>query len=286
MNQSEQLKTDIRRRLSALLAEIEQAPFEQITNAIEALYDRALLAEFLAQRAARKTAVFERVEQAIDSALQQEDTVKTHEAHDSEAKQSHFHLHPEIKVVPHPEGPPVPVIEQEPHTEVEAQHTSATEAIEFAIQGRSSEAIAEEIAAKASKPEAAATIAPPEVFVGTTSAQPTEPPTPATPMPSTTKLTQNIAEKAQQAPRQPSLHQRLAAKNLNFGLNDRIAYVKHLFDGSTDDFSRVVNQLNTYETWQEAEDFLLNMVKPDYNWVGKEQYEERFVAQIKTRFEA
>lgn len=72
---------------------------------------------------------------------------------------------------------------------------------------------------------------------------------------------------------------------INIGLNDRIGFVKHLFANSDEDFNRVLNQLITYDSFEEANDFIENMVKPDYNnWVGKEDYAQRFIEIIENKF--
>lgn len=72
---------------------------------------------------------------------------------------------------------------------------------------------------------------------------------------------------------------------LQIGLNDKIAFIKHLFDGETDNYNRVISQLNTLETETEAKDFINEIVKPDYNnWEGKEMYEGRLVAIIESKF--
>jgi len=84
--------------------------------------------------------------------------------------------------------------------------------------------------------------------------------------------------------KQASLNDRLK-KGINIGLNDRIAFVKHLFNGSTEDFNRVVSQLNTASSELEALEFLNNMVKPEYNnWSGKEAYEQRLLSFLEGRF--
>jgi hypothetical protein len=81
-----------------------------------------------------------------------------------------------------------------------------------------------------------------------------------------------------------SLNDRLK-KGINIGLNDRIAFVKHLFNGSTEDFNRVVSQLNTSSSELEALEFLNNMVKPEYNnWIGKEAYEQRLLVFLEGKF--
>ena len=75
------------------------------------------------------------------------------------------------------------------------------------------------------------------------------------------------------------------SKTISFGLNDRIAFEKQLFGGSSEDLNRVISQLSTYDTLQEAHDFIEEMVKPDYNnWEGKDEYIHRFMAVVENKF--
>ena len=81
-----------------------------------------------------------------------------------------------------------------------------------------------------------------------------------------------------------SLNDKLA-KGISIDLNDRIAFVKHLFGNSDEDYNRVLNQLITYDNFEEAYSFIEDMVKPDYNsWEGKEDYERRFIEIIEKKF--
>ena len=74
-------------------------------------------------------------------------------------------------------------------------------------------------------------------------------------------------------------------KGLNIGLNDRIAFIKHLFESNTDDYTRVLSQINSMTTFQEASSFVINNIKPDYNnWEDKEEYADRFLSIIEKRF--
>lgn len=74
-------------------------------------------------------------------------------------------------------------------------------------------------------------------------------------------------------------------KDFQVGLNDRLAFVKHLFNDNTSDYNRVLSQLGTIETEERSIAFITNMVKPEYNnWEGKEEYEVRFMALIERRF--
>ncbi|PWA11365.1 hypothetical protein [Flavobacterium laiguense] len=75
------------------------------------------------------------------------------------------------------------------------------------------------------------------------------------------------------------------AKGITIGLNDRIAFVKHLFDGDSEDYNRVLSQLITFDTFLETKTFIDEMVKPDYNnWEGKEEFEHRFMEIIEKKF--
>jgi hypothetical protein len=81
-----------------------------------------------------------------------------------------------------------------------------------------------------------------------------------------------------------SLNDTLNQENIQVGLNDRIAFVKHLFNHSQADFNRVLSQLNSFKTEKEAHNFIKKMVKPDYDWSGKEEYEERFLDLVDRKF--
>ena len=82
-----------------------------------------------------------------------------------------------------------------------------------------------------------------------------------------------------------SLNDRLSNKELKVDLNNRLAFVKHLFNDSTEDYNRVLSQLSTIDSEERSIAFITNMVKPDYNnWDGKEEYELRFMDLIARRF--
>jgi len=69
------------------------------------------------------------------------------------------------------------------------------------------------------------------------------------------------------------------------GLNDKIAFIKHLFDGNAADLDRVISLLNTASTFEEAEHIIRDKVKSDYNfWIGKDEYAERFMEIIEAKF--
>lgn len=80
-----------------------------------------------------------------------------------------------------------------------------------------------------------------------------------------------------------SLNDKLSG-HIQIGLNDRIVFVKKLFNGSQEDFNRVISQINTLKSFKEAKDFVSEMVKPDYNWSNQEELEDRFLEIIERKF--
>lgn len=74
-------------------------------------------------------------------------------------------------------------------------------------------------------------------------------------------------------------------KTINIGLNDKMAFVKNLFGDSNEDYNRVLSQLNTFSTFEEAKDFIDEIIKPDYNnWDGVDDYSERFIEIVAKKF--
>ena len=93
-----------------------------------------------------------------------------------------------------------------------------------------------------------------------------------------------LSESAQQSGTSKSLNDRFAQKVLKFGLNDRIGFVKALFEGNQEDFNRVVSQLNTLSSLDEATAFIETYVAPEYKWDQQEEMAERFMTAVATKF--
>ena len=112
---------------------------------------------------------------------------------------------------------------------------------------------------------------------------------PSTPTPSINEYKEQkeavetvIAESSK--PKTVPLNEKLA-KGFHIDLNDRIAFTKNLFGNNTEDYSRVLNQLLTFDNYREAQEFIETMVKPDYNnWEGKDDYAERFLGIVEKKF--
>ena len=93
-----------------------------------------------------------------------------------------------------------------------------------------------------------------------------------------------VFEKADKAKPSSNLNDKLN-KGINITLNDRIAFEKNLFDGSTADLNRVISQISTFDNFEDAKNFIEEMVRPDYNdWKGKEEFVERFMEFVESKF--
>lgn len=75
-------------------------------------------------------------------------------------------------------------------------------------------------------------------------------------------------------------------QGLQIGLNDRLAFTKHLFDNQTEDYTRVLSQISTMKSYDEAANFISSKIKPDYDhWNNKEEYSRRFMTIIEKSFQ-
>ena len=104
-------------------------------------------------------------------------------------------------------------------------------------------------------------------------------------------IKKEVESKGQTPPDQPT--DSTASKNLNdilgkgiqIGLNDRLAFINNLFDQSEEDYQRVISQVQTLSSWEEAQNFIEQMIKPDYDfWEGKEEFEARFLKCLESNF--
>jgi hypothetical protein len=213
------------------------------------LYEQLLLTDYLEKRNASLNAIedelVERIGQVTASTPIE---IKQPEA-TSPVIES---LGQEIREVPIPQGPPVSNIQESIYEEPEPLIEKKIEEVTFETSFEDAPASSKPKIANAAKTEAE-------------------------------DLKVSIAEKAATKPKK-SLNDSLSGSSLKFGLNDRIAFVKHLFNGSQEDFNRVVSQLNTFTNQQEALDFVEHIVKPEYNWKSKEDFAERFMESLENRF--
>ena len=82
-----------------------------------------------------------------------------------------------------------------------------------------------------------------------------------------------------------TLHDQLKKSKFTIGLNDKLAFITHLFDGKMEDYECALSQLNTLDSFELARDFIQNKIKTEYsNWVDKSDIENRFLEIIETKF--
>ncbi len=93
------------------------------------------------------------------------------------------------------------------------------------------------------------------------------------------EMDQDIEKKVQ------SEQKSVVEKKMKIGINDRIAFVKHLFDGDSDKYTEVVGRLNAFESYELALNYISYEVKPKYNyWKDKDEYEFRLIQLLELKF--
>ena len=70
------------------------------------------------------------------------------------------------------------------------------------------------------------------------------------------------------------------------GLNDKVAFVKNLFDESEEDFQKVTQKIAALPSVEQALEYIENKVKREFNWEGKPDWEERFKAEVSRAFQS
>ena len=77
------------------------------------------------------------------------------------------------------------------------------------------------------------------------------------------------------------------SKKLSVDNNERLAFIKHLFDGDTNNYERVLNQTLTLGSWSEVSNLIISKVKIEYNnWKGKEDIADRFLTVLQKSFKS
>jgi len=77
------------------------------------------------------------------------------------------------------------------------------------------------------------------------------------------------------------------AQSLSIDLNDRLAFIKHLFEENVSAYQAVISQIVTYSTWDEVDEFIQTKVKVEYpHWKDKEDLEARFMTTLQNNFSA
>ncbi len=74
-------------------------------------------------------------------------------------------------------------------------------------------------------------------------------------------------------------------KKINIGLNDRISFIKHLFNGDHEAYTSFIEQLNAFDNYEGALRYINQEVKPKYqNWEAKDEYEFRLLQLLELKF--
>ncbi len=74
-------------------------------------------------------------------------------------------------------------------------------------------------------------------------------------------------------------------KKMNIGLNDKIAFIRHLFNNDSTTYNKVIDRLNACESYEKALEYINKEVKPQYNnWQDKDEYEFRLIQLLELKF--
>lgn len=75
------------------------------------------------------------------------------------------------------------------------------------------------------------------------------------------------------------------AKSLAIDLNDRLAFIKHLFEENVSAYEAIISQIVTFNSWDEVQNFIVSKVKIEYShWNEKQAIEKRFMTILKNNF--
>jgi hypothetical protein len=99
------------------------------------------------------------------------------------------------------------------------------------------------------------------------------------------KISAQIAEREKSLPAQPN---ELPITDLKsaINLNDKLLYIKDLFNGYSLAYSEAIEIVNRFNTYEEAERFLKTNYVAKNNWEGKAATAEKFYALLKRRYPA
>lgn len=75
-----------------------------------------------------------------------------------------------------------------------------------------------------------------------------------------------------------------AVKEIQVGLNDRLAFVVNLFGNDPQAFEKVLAEIQTKKSLQDVLRFIEENVKTQYDWSSKQAYQDRFMQLITSKF--
>lgn len=76
------------------------------------------------------------------------------------------------------------------------------------------------------------------------------------------------------------------ASEFKIDLNDRLAFVKKLFNNNNKEYAETMSKLIVFSNWESTLNFIKNKVKPKYNsWNENKILEKRFLEILKKRFD-
>ena len=99
---------------------------------------------------------------------------------------------------------------------------------------------------------------------------------------------QSLNEK-HEGSKNPSLADNFQNQKINniaksISLNQKFVFVKELFNGNLDNFEKSLNQLDSFDSWEEANEFIEEKIAPEYNWDISKDSVADFTSIVERRY--
>ncbi len=99
----------------------------------------------------------------------------------------------------------------------------------------------------------------------------------------TTPLPESVADLPVQQPAEHPVPEIRKKPEFRLDLNDKVAFTKSLFKGNEEELRNTIAQLNSFDTMQEAKQYLSDLYH-DRNWKKADEYAQRLWSLVENKF--
>ena len=99
----------------------------------------------------------------------------------------------------------------------------------------------------------------------------------------------SVNEKFAQQTSQLSIADRLGKQPISdlskaIGINEKFLFINDLFKGENTDYNSAISDLNAFNSFEEAQDYIHTVLQPKYQWKLKNSSEKKFIKFIERRY--
>ena len=99
----------------------------------------------------------------------------------------------------------------------------------------------------------------------------------------------SVNEKFAQKTSQLSIADRLGKQPISdlskaIGINEKFLFINDLFKGENIDYNSAIHELNAFNSFEEAQDYIQTVLQPKYQWKLKNSSEKKFIKFIERRY--